>query len=171
MHSETLNNLGDYALKDGQIDEALDFFRRAAKARPGHMESRFNVGAILLLKREFDEAIPWLEEAATLAPDDERVQDRLAQAYLQKGDLPGARRRYEMQVRVFPASPNPCLQLARLSQSEHKEQETLEWIKSAVQRGGPSVAQAIRQDPSFQGLALDEVLGPPTLENDAATGH
>ena len=119
------------------------------------------------MKRDFEEALRWLEEAAALAPDEEVVQDRLAQAYLQKGDLSAARRRYEMQVRMFPASPNPCLQLARLSQNEHKDQETLEWIKNAVQRGGPSLARALRQDPSFQGLALDGVLGPSTPEGTA----
>lgn len=157
-HSETLNNLGEQALKEGRIDDALELFRRAA-ARPGHMESRFNVGAILLLEGKAAEAIPWLEEAATLAPDREEVQDRLAQAYLAKGDLAEARRRYEMQTRVFPASPNPCMQLARLSKLEHKHEETLAWIRNAVQRGGPPVAQALRQDALFLGLDLEAALG------------
>ncbi len=158
-HPETLNNLGDYALKEGRIDDALGHFQRAAKVSPFHMQSRFNVGAVLLLKRDFEGAVRWLEEAAALEPDQEVVQDRLAQAYWQKGELVEARRRYEMQVRVFPASPNPCVQLARLSKLEKKDEETLAWIRNAVQRGGPPVAQALRQDALFLGLDFEKILG------------
>jgi hypothetical protein len=58
-----------------------------------------------------------------------------------------------MQTRFFPASPGPCLQLARLSKREGKTAEASEWLRIAVQRGGEAVRRALGADAELRELA------------------
>jgi tetratricopeptide (TPR) repeat protein len=135
-----------------------ELFERAAEASPFHMESRFNVGSILLRKNQPTEAIVWLEEAAALAPTHPLVQDRLAEAYFAKGDLEEARKRFEAQARLDPFNPTPCLQLAGVWLAAANQEQALQWLGLAVQRGGEQAKLKIRADPTFGALDLAPLL-------------
>jgi tetratricopeptide (TPR) repeat protein len=148
-----LNNLGDLELRNGRQDEALGLFRRAARADPRHVESRFNVGSVLLEEGRASEALPWLTEAVALAPDLEPAQERLARAHLASGAQEEARRRFEMMVRMFPASAAPCVELARMAAREGRVDEAALWLRHALDRGGEGVRPEIEADPALRALA------------------
>jgi len=63
-------------------------------------------------------------------------------------------------LRVFPARANPCIQLRGCRSSSTSKEETLAWIQHAVQRGGPPVAQALREGPALPGADLEDLLKP-----------
>ncbi len=152
-----LNNVGDLLLREGKTDVALDHFRRAALSSPAHVESRFNIGSVLLRDGKSWEAIPWLKEAADLRSDVELIQNRLALAYLESGEVEEAKRRYEMLTRLFPLSHVACLQLARIASRDGDDELSAAWLRHAWKPAGPPIKADILRDPDFKRMDLDAV--------------
>ena len=75
-HTDSARALDARALeawKHGEIEEALDLFAAAVEADPDDAIPRSNYGRLLLLMTDYEQALPQLERAAELTPDDPRV--------------------------------------------------------------------------------------------------
>lgn len=55
----------------GDMDAALDCYRRALKADPTSSRAALYAGDVYFTKREFADALPWFEQAIALQPDSE----------------------------------------------------------------------------------------------------
>jgi Flp pilus assembly protein TadD len=86
------NARGVVADREGRWANADDAYRRAAELSPGRAEPLGNHGWSLLLRGEWQGALPLLERAAALAPKSHRIANnlQLARAAL-SADLPGRR--------------------------------------------------------------------------------
>jgi len=76
LHTDSARALDARALeawKHGEIEEALDLFAAAVEADPDDAVPRSNYGRMLLLMTANEQALPQLERAAELTPDDPRV--------------------------------------------------------------------------------------------------
>jgi len=154
-HAFARNNLGTVFSRLGDRQSALDCYRRVAAAEPRHVESRVNLGSLLLDEGKPAEALAFLEEAVALAPGLEPAQFLLAKATFANGDLPVARRRFEALVRVYPGHAAGCVELARLSLREGREEEARGWLRHALKRGGAATRAALAADPDFSAIDLD----------------
>jgi len=75
-HTDSARALDARALeawKHGEIEEALSLFAAAVEADPNDAVPRSNYGRLLLLMAAHEQALPQLERAAELTPDDPRV--------------------------------------------------------------------------------------------------
>jgi tetratricopeptide (TPR) repeat protein len=66
--------------KLGQFDRAIEEFRKAAQSDPKHMNSRYNIGLVLLHdKQDIKGAIKAWEEYLKVDPNSEKAQRTRAQ--------------------------------------------------------------------------------------------
>jgi protein O-mannosyl-transferase len=67
----------------------------AARIRPQFWAAPYNVGVALIDSKKFDEARPWLERAAKLAPDEPNIFDALGRCYDAADDTENAVANFE----------------------------------------------------------------------------
>jgi len=73
-------DMGIMYRKLGQFDKALEEFRKAARSDPKHVNSRYNIGLVLLHdKQDIQGAIKAWEEYLKVDPNSERAQRIKAQ--------------------------------------------------------------------------------------------
>ncbi|HTF71881.1 MAG TPA: tetratricopeptide repeat protein [Edaphobacter sp.] len=69
---------------------------------PTDAQPYLNLGTLLTDQGDLAGAIPQLEKAATLAPDNPRIHEELGRALQSKGDMEGAQTQLEMAVKLAP---------------------------------------------------------------------
>jgi tetratricopeptide (TPR) repeat protein len=75
-HTDSARTLRAQALeswKHGEIERALEFFEAAVDADPEDALPRSDYGRLLMVMTAYEKALPHLERAAQLEPDDPRV--------------------------------------------------------------------------------------------------
>lgn len=86
-----LNNLGQAYLDAGRVDEAFWYFRESVRAKPSYVIALVNLGAMLALKNQPEEAAEVLRQALQYEPDNEKAM-LVLQSLLSAG-TPSARAR------------------------------------------------------------------------------
>ena len=114
-----LNNLA-YIYSDhvNDQDKALDLAQRARDLMPNQWETADTLGWVLYKKRQFQRAIPLLEEACTKNPENPELRFHLGMAYYMAGDEPKSRSALEQALRLnqkFPGADEAALSLALLN--------------------------------------------------------
>lgn len=79
------NNLGTTYQSLGELDRALDHYRRAVEIKPGYGQLHFNLGAGLQMAGKVEEAVSWLETSADLDPKHAGAYNNLGLAYQMLG--------------------------------------------------------------------------------------
>jgi protein O-mannosyl-transferase len=77
--------LGSAFAESGKLQEALNWYSKAAEMAPGYAQGRFNLGALLLQLGRNEEAVPHLRAAAALNPGSCEVQQSLGTALMNTG--------------------------------------------------------------------------------------
>jgi tetratricopeptide (TPR) repeat protein len=62
------HTLGEYYLRQQDVDQAVDSFRRAIEINPNKMNYYYNIGAVLHASGKQDDARPYLEKFVKIAP-------------------------------------------------------------------------------------------------------
>lgn len=83
--SRGLVKMGEHLLDDGNLNQALEVFIRAKEADTKDATAWNNTGLTYLLKKQYKEAIPFLEKALSLAPHC-NIYTNLGVAYFEAGD-------------------------------------------------------------------------------------
>jgi tetratricopeptide (TPR) repeat protein len=96
------NNLGDALLQKGQVDEALEQFKKALEIYPNYLEARYNLGNALLQKGQLGEAIAQYDKALEINPDSAETRHNLGNALLQEGRLDEAIAQYDKALEINP---------------------------------------------------------------------
>lgn len=65
--------LGNAASRDGRWTDAIDHYRNAVAAAPGHARARQRLGSALIRVGEMDKALPHVSEAVRLEPENARA--------------------------------------------------------------------------------------------------
>ena len=89
--------LGELAHKANQLPQAIDHYTRATKISPSLAEPWFGLGSSLLDSDRAADAVPPLETAAKLAPDNPTIHMTLAHAYQELGRKDDAAREFALQ--------------------------------------------------------------------------
>ncbi|HZZ40086.1 MAG TPA: tetratricopeptide repeat protein [Acidobacteriaceae bacterium] len=92
---------------------AIDWQQNAAHPDP---QPWLDLGILLLDQSQPRQALPWLEKAAGLAPDNPRAREELGQAYEQLHNLTAASREMEAAVALAPNIPSLHFELGRIDQ-------------------------------------------------------
>lgn len=120
------NNLGLIFETDGQPAAAIEAYRKAIawqEHNPHPSEQAYvNLGNLLLEQGHIEEALPALQKAVELAPDNAFCHMTLGIAYRQQHKLGLAQRELETATRLEPDNPNAHYQLGRV----YKEQRAFD---------------------------------------------
>ena len=81
-------SLGFLFSRQGNFDNSLTFFRKAALVKSDDIATLFNIACILFNKKyQIKEVVPIFEKIATLQPDNKKIHDALYECYLKLGEF------------------------------------------------------------------------------------
>lgn len=85
-NSNAAYEIGEMDLQAGQMNDAEAFFETAVKYHPDFPEAQIGLADVLASHSKWQEALPHLERAVALRPDDDVAWYRLSQIYRDLGD-------------------------------------------------------------------------------------
>ncbi|HVC47099.1 MAG TPA: tetratricopeptide repeat protein [Terracidiphilus sp.] len=115
------NNLGLAWLETSQTGKAKSAFQAAIDWQGPHpldAQPFLNLGTLLADEGSADKAIPYLQKASSLAPDNPKVHEELAKAYTRRSDWPMAQRELEFAVKLAPKISALHFKLAQVYRKE-----------------------------------------------------
>jgi predicted Zn-dependent protease len=80
----------------------------------------------------FDEALPYLERASELFPEDDLINKKLTSTYLKTGKLDHAIEKYKAQIEKDPSNTNAYYSLAGAYRTQDKNKEALDTLLKLV---------------------------------------
>ena len=92
--------------RQGALAHAEVELRQALRANPKEWKAPFYVGAIQILLKRFDMAIPYLERALVLNPTEPKISNALGVAYFNLGKLDLARGYFAASLDLDPTNPD-----------------------------------------------------------------
>ena len=149
---------GVFLVRD-QPEAGLEEFRRELRASPSHYHAMLQIAYELLKEGKYEEAKPYAEQAAQLAPNLFAAHHALGRIQLQTGEVDKAIDSLETARRLAPDSPEVRFSLARAyakaGRAEEAARERAEFIKlDKARRTARSGAQSV-------GGETDEPPPPP----------
>src|SRR5438445_51347 len=90
-----------------QLDEAIQHFSRAAKLDAGFGDAFLGLGSSLMSQRKFSEAVPPLETAVKLEPQNPVAHYNLAMAYARSGRKEAADKEFALHREMMQKSGGP----------------------------------------------------------------
>lgn len=101
---EAWNNWGNVkALQGGKLDEALEYYKKAAALAPLSAEIQDNAARLLSQLGRWQEAIPYFEAELAVVPDDITVRGGYADALYASGRYADAAQQYKICLRKDPS--------------------------------------------------------------------
>lgn len=112
------NNLGLTLEGLNRTDKALVAYRKATAMQASLPEPSeqplLNLGTLLAQLNRLDEALPLLQQANQIAPNDWKILAQLGRLYGEKGDLEAARKTLEQAVAIEPRKASLHFQLGQI---------------------------------------------------------
>jgi Flp pilus assembly protein TadD len=95
-------NLGNELVQSGQLEEAINLYKKASQIDPGNVEYESNLADALRENGKMDEALIHYKNASELKPDSPEVQYNLGQALRQNGKTEEAMSRFQIVLQIKP---------------------------------------------------------------------
>ncbi len=102
MAAKGLAAIGLCYLKQNDMAQATDYFKKSIDMAPQDENLPYNVGEIYFSNSQIDDAIKYFEMAIQIKPDWPDPYLRVAYAYLNKGDSPKAAENLEKFIKLEP---------------------------------------------------------------------
>lgn len=118
---EAENNLGLALQGLNELDKAKEAFQTAIDwqgATPTDPQPFLNLGTMLAEESDFDHAMPLLLKAATLSPDNPKVDEELGHVYEAQQNLPKAQSELEKAVALAPDTSSLHFKLGQIYRRE-----------------------------------------------------
>jgi tetratricopeptide (TPR) repeat protein len=112
------NNLGLTLEGLNRVDAAIAAYRKALTMQAGSPhpseQPMLNLATVLIDRNQLDEALPLLQRAAQIAPNDWKILAQLGRLYMEKVDLAAARDALERAVAIEPQKASLHFQLGQI---------------------------------------------------------
>jgi tetratricopeptide (TPR) repeat protein len=172
----TEHNLGAALQTEGQLDAAIDRYRRAVAIKPDYVPSFSNLGAALLAKGQVVDAIDAYQQALTIDPDFTDARFNLGNAYLLQGDFKRAIVQFQRVLQKSPSSVDARTNLGVALMAEDRLDEAITELDAAARSAPRSVEahRALGEALSARGRpseALDHLQRAVTLAPRDAESH
>ena len=126
-------NLGNAFKKEGNIDEAIDRYRKALHLQPGYPSPYYNLGIIFEDQGNSVEAIRHYRKAISLKPDHAKAHHKLGFVLSNQGKLNEAISCYHQALKIDPDFAQPHNGLGIVFQSQGRFDEAISHYRKALQ--------------------------------------
>ena len=154
-HAPTLQRLGVISARQGRVDEALDYFSKAAEFEEPSAELLGDIGYAQYLADDYDAAAATLQKAALMSPNDERIINNLAIVL-------GMQRKYADSLELFRQTGSEAESLAGVAFTQSQTGQ-LDQAKSTYHR-------SLEMDPSLD-IAANGLLELDRFSRSKETGR
>lgn len=124
---------GAHYLETGNYAKGEAIFRQAVKEDPGNAQANYYLGRFLLARDQGKKALPYLEKAATINPNDADHQFWLGLAYGADGRITEERQRYEKALALDPAHLQALIYLGHLQLKSEEYKAALATYEKALE--------------------------------------
>ncbi|MFO1513600.1 MAG: tetratricopeptide repeat protein [Verrucomicrobiota bacterium] len=125
--------LGSLLSQEGKVDEAIDYFHRAMRYKPGYPEAHFFLGHAYDQQGKWDEAVVEYQKALWFKPTQEQTHFFLGVTLTKQNKLTEAVDHYEAALKLKPDSAVTHNNLARLLQTLGRTDAAIEHYHAALQ--------------------------------------
>jgi tetratricopeptide (TPR) repeat protein len=133
--------LGSLLSQEGRVDEAIEYFQRAMRYKPGYPEAHFFLGHAYDQQGKLDEALVEYQKALRAKPIQEQTHIFMAIVLAKQNKLEAAINHYQEALKLNPDSAVPHNNLARIYQTLGRTTEAVEHYEAAL-RINPKLAIA-----------------------------
>ena len=109
MKAKSQAGIGNCYLKQGNLQEAQDYFRKSIETSPDDEILAYNVGEIFFSNQKLDEAIQYFELAAKVKPEWPDPYLKLGYVFLNKADNAKATENFEKFLQLEPEGERAAL--------------------------------------------------------------
>ena len=127
------NNLGTLLADKGQVDEAIQNFRKAIQINPDYPEAWYNLGNTLAAQGRFDEAIQDYRKAIQINPNSSDALSNLGLALTAQGRFDEALESQRKAIQINPNSSSALNNLALALADKGRFDEAIENYRKAIQ--------------------------------------
>ena len=96
------NNMGDVLANEGDLDGALENFKRSVALKPDYADAVHNIGHIYMVKKDYVRAIKYLEQSLQMNPRLYPSAYKLGVIHTEKNDLEKAKKYFEQCLSIDP---------------------------------------------------------------------
>jgi Flp pilus assembly protein TadD len=126
------NNLGFVLERQGEIDKAIGYYRRAIQLEPNQDKAYSNLAFVLVSRGQLDEAVELYREHLRIKPNDANVQINLGNVLYSLGRLQEAESHLLQALRIKPADAGVHSNLGIVLMSQGKLDEAISHLRQAV---------------------------------------
>ena len=130
----TYNNLGIALARDGRVDEATDWYRRAVATDDGYAAAHYNLGVALLEGDDFETAIDHFDRALAIEPEFARAHYSSGIARVRQGRIDEAVDHYRQALRIQPHDADVHSNLGVALELRGDLRQAAEHYQAAIER-------------------------------------
>ncbi len=127
------HGLANAFLRLGEVDKAIDHYRKALEINPNSSDSYTNLANALAMRGEYDEAIKHYRKAMEIDPADSNIPFNLGSALELKGNFKEAVQYYEKALNINPTHPEAHFKLANSLVRQERFKEAIDHYQQALQ--------------------------------------
>ncbi len=102
------NNMGDVLANEGDLEGALENFKRSVALKPDYADAVHNIGHIYMVQKDYNRAIRYLQQSLDMNPRLTASSFKLGLIYYELGDVEKSKEYFQQCLEIDPASPD-CL--------------------------------------------------------------
>jgi len=141
-NAEAHYNLGNALLQNGNVDEAIEQYRKALQIAPHSADVYNNFGNALIKHGNVDEAMICYREALQINPDYAKAYVNLGGAWLRKGSADEAMVQYQKALQVNPGNTKAHIELGNVLLKKGGGSDAMTHYQKALQTN-PDSAEAL----------------------------
>lgn len=124
--------VGGILLREGKIDEAMDYFRTAQQFQPGFADTYYSIGIAMFKRNDMPAAITNFEQALKLRPIYPEARLNLALALQSTERLDESVENYQLYLRARPESADAHLGIGNALLTGGRFKEAIEHFREAI---------------------------------------
>ena len=120
------------AIRDGQIEEAIQYLNKVMEQTPGTIDQKLWLASILIGNEPIEQVSEIINRLATDYPDNEEAIFTLAEIALKFNQLDQANSLYKQTLQLDPDNNTLALKYLNLLQRQKKYAEAIDWVEKKL---------------------------------------
>ena len=133
-------NLGAHLYSRGDIDGAIEKFKKATKIDKKNLDALYNLGVAYQLKGDLERSVETFEKAAKLKPDDFEIYFNLGTLALSNTDFPKAIKYFNKALELNPEDINSIVNLGVSNQYLNKIDTAIDCFLKAIEKDSKNIS-------------------------------